>query len=62
MVTIDLGHQRDAVRVIAVVRQRMMRDRDTGLRVRTCALLLAHHERDDARQVSLKRQQLQVLH
>ena len=40
----------------------MVRLGHANLRVRTRALFLADHERDDARQVGLKRQELQVEH
>ena len=44
------------------MRQRMVRLGHADLRVRAGALFLADHERDDARQVGLKRQELQVQH
>ena len=44
-----------------MVRQLMMRIRDAELRVRPRALLASVHERDDARQVALIRQHLQVV-
>ena len=62
VIAIDLRHVRDELRSVVVVRQRMVRFGHADLRVRPGALLLADHERDDARQVGLKRQELQVEH
>ena len=44
------------------MRQRMVRLRHANLRIRARALFLADHERDDAREIGLKRQELQVQH
>ena len=44
------------------MRQRMVRLGHADLRIRPRALFLADHERDDARQIRLERQQLQVEH
>ena len=62
MIAVDLRHVRDQLGHVAVMRQRMVRLGHANLRVRAGALLLADHERDDARQVGLKRQELQVEH
>jgi hypothetical protein len=48
--------------VVAVVRERVVRLGDADLRIRARALLLADHERDDAREIRLEREHLQVVH
>ena len=62
MIAVDLGHERDLVRTVAVMRQRMVRLVHANLRVYVRVLFAADHERDDPRQVALKRQELQVQH
>jgi hypothetical protein len=49
-------------RIVLVVRQLVVRIRDVELRVRARALLAAVHERDDAREIALIREHLQVVH
>ena len=44
------------------MRERVMRFRHADLRIRSRALLLAEHERDDARQIGLEREHLQIHH
>ena len=53
---------RDQLGHVVVMRQRMMRFGHANLRIRTRALFLADHERDDAREIGLKREELQVEH
>ena len=62
VVRVDFRHALDQRWVVAMMRERVVRFRHADLRVRPCALLLADHERDDAREVRLERQQLQVEH
>ena len=62
VVAVDLRQVRDELGHVVVVRQRVMRLGHADLRVGPRALLLADHEGDDARQVRLQRQQLQIHH
>ena len=62
VIAVDLRHLRDQLGTIVVMRQRMVRFGHADLRIGPRALFLAEHERDDARQVGLERQQLQVEH
>ena len=62
MELIDLGHLGDLVRIVAVVRERVMRIGDADLRIRAVAGFARQLKRDDARDVALQRQQLQVEH
>ena len=62
VVAVDLRHAGDQLRHVVVVRQRVVRLRHADLRVGARALLLADHERDDAGQVGLEREELQVEH
>ena len=62
MIAVDLRHVGDKIRNVVVMRERVVRFGDANLRVGTRALLLANHERDHARQIGLKRQELQIEH
>ena len=59
---IDLGHLGDLLRIVAVMRQRMMRIGNADLRIGAVAGFARQLKRDDARDVALQRQQLQVEH
>ena len=62
VIAVDLRHLLDQLGNVVVVRQRMVRLGHADLRIGPRALLLADHERDDARQIGLERQHLQVHH
>src|SRR5438034_10194373 len=62
MVRIDLCDLRYLYRIVAVMTGWMVRVRDADLRIRTIALLTRELECDDARDVRLKGQNLQVEH
>ena len=62
VIGVDPGHRRHPRGLVRVVRQRVVRIRHPDLGVRETALLAGHHEGDDARQVGLVREQLQVEH
>src|SRR5439155_2006515 len=62
MKLIDLGHARNFFRIIAVMRKRMMRIRNADLGVSSIAGFARELERDDARDITLQRQDLQVEH
>ena len=62
VVGVDLRHLRDLLRLLLVMRDRVMRVRHADLRIGHAAELAAEHERDDARQVALIREHLQVAH
>ena len=59
---VDLRHPRDLVRIVAVMRQRMMRIGHADLGVGAVARLARELERDHPRHVALQRQHLQVEH
>ena len=59
---IDFCHAGDFVRVVAVMGKRMMRIRHADLRVSAVAGFASQLERDDARDVALQREDLQVEH
>ncbi len=48
--------------MIVVMRERVVRFRHANLRIGPRALLLAEHERNDARQIGLEREHLQIHH
>src|SRR5882724_9134748 len=62
MVRADLCDLRYFYRIVAVMTGWMMRVRDADLRIRTIALLARELECDDARDIRLKGQNLQVEH
>src|SRR5258705_3604993 len=62
MVRIDLCYLRYLYWIVAVMTGRMVRVRDADLRIRTIALLARELERNDARDIRLKGQNLQVEH
>ena len=62
MERVDLRQLRQLLGIALVVRDRMMRVGHADLRIGAAAELAAHHERDDARQVALVREHLQVEH
>jgi hypothetical protein len=62
VVPVDLRHVRDELGDVVVMRERVVRFGNANLRIRPRALLLANHERDDAREIRLERQNLQVEH
>src|SRR5438094_6504671 len=62
MVRIDLCDLRYLYRIVAVMTGRMVRVRDADLRIRTIALLARELECDDARDIRLKRENLEVEH
>src|SRR6185295_3069756 len=62
MVRIDLCDLRYLYRIVAVMTGWMVRVRDADLRIRTIALLARELECDDARDIRLKGQNLQVEH
>jgi hypothetical protein len=59
---VDLRHARDLLRIVAVVRQRVMRIGHADLGIGAVARLARELERHDARDVALHRQHLQVEH
>ena len=59
---IDLRHARDLVRIVAVMRQRMMRIGHADFGIGAVAGFARELERDDARDVALQRQHLQIEH
>src|SRR5437868_13318997 len=62
MERIDLRYLRYLFRIVAVVAGWMVRIRDADLRIRTIALLARELECDDARDIRLKSQNLQIEH
>ncbi len=62
VIGVDLRHLLDQLGNVVVVRERMMRFRHADLRIGPWALLLAEHERNDARQIGLEREHLQIHH
>ena len=62
MELIDLRHARDLVRIVAVMRERMVRIGNTDLWVGAIAGFAGELERDDPGDVTLQRQHLQVEH
>ena len=62
MELVDLRHLRDLLGIAAVVRQRVVRIGDADLRIGAIAGLARELERDDARDVALQREHLQVEH
>ena len=62
VVRVDLGHQRDLLGLVLVVRERVVRVGDADLGVGPRADLAAHHERGHAGEVDLVGQHLQVEH
>ena len=62
LIGVDLRDFDDLFRLLLVVRDRMVRIGHADLRERHAAELAAQHERNDARQVRLVRQHLQVAH
>src|SRR5258707_11365185 len=62
MVRIDLCYLRYLYWIVAVMTGWMVRVRDADLRIRTIALLARKLECDDARDIRLKGQNLQVEH
>src|SRR5438093_11743736 len=62
MVRIDLCDLRYLYRIVAVMTGWMVRVRDADLRIRTIALLARELECDDARDIRLEGQNLQVKH
>ena len=62
MERIDLRDLRHLFRIVAVMTGGMVRVRDADLRIRAIALLARELERDDARDIRLKGQNLQVEH
>src|SRR6185436_4729204 len=62
MVRIDLCYLRYLYRIVAVMTGGMVWVRDADLRVRTIALLAGELEGDDARDIRLQGQNLQVEH
>ena len=62
VIGVDLGDLRDLLRFLLMVRDRVMRVGHADLRIGHAAVLVSHHEGDDAREIALKRQHLQVEH
>ena len=62
VIAVDLGHVRDQLGNIVVVRERMVRLWHANLGVWASALFLADHERNDAGEIGLKCQELQIKH
>src|SRR5215467_2751526 len=62
MVRIDLCYLRNLYGIVAVMTGWMVRLRDAELRIGTIALLARELERDDARDVRLKGENLEVEH
>ena len=62
VIRIDLCDLRDLLGLLLMVRYRVMRVGHANLRVGHAAVLVSHHERDDPREVALKRQHLQIEH
>ena len=59
---VDLGHLRDLLRIVAVVRERMVRIGHADLGIGARAGFARQLEGDDAGDVALQRQHLQVEH
>ena len=62
MELIDLRHARDLFRIVAVMRERVVRIGNADLRVSAIARFARELERDDARDIALQRQHLQIEH
>ena len=62
VITVDPGHALHQLGNKVVVRQRMVRFGHANLRVWARALFFADHEGNDAREIGLERQELQVEH
>src|SRR5262244_729606 len=62
MVLVDLCDLRYLYRIVAVMTDGVVRVRDADIRIGTIALLASELERDDARDVGLKGQNLEVEH
>src|SRR4051812_30757956 len=59
---VDLRHPRNLFRVVAMMRERMVRIRDTDLRIGPVARFTGELERDYTRDVSLKCEDLEIEH
>ena len=59
---IDLGHPRNLFRIVAVMRQRMMRIRNASLRIGPVAGFARKLEGNHARDIALQRQHLEIEH
>src|SRR5262249_49236498 len=59
---IDLRHLRQLLRIVSMMTDGMVRVRDADLRIGAIVLLARELECDDARNIRLKRQNLQVEH
>src|SRR5207302_11105816 len=60
--SIDFRHPRNFFRIVAMMRQRMMRIRHTRFRISAVARLARELKGDDPRDIALKSQHLQVEH
>ena len=58
----DANDLRDLLRIPRVVRQRVMRIRNSDLGVRPIRFFAAHHERNHSREIGLEGEDLQIEH